>query len=292
MIDRILLPLDGSDVAEEVIPYGEELAKKLGAEVILFHTCVPEYRLACNMHRLYLEKTAELMQERLEKASPKGESPRVQAAFLRGDFARSICDYVAAKDIDLVIMAAYGFTSIRVRKTGSVADRIFRLLECPSLLIRTGDSERARDRERLISRILLPLDGSEHAEMALPIVQELASKLKAEVNLFTMVKKAYLSDGSDNKKANAAEQKRIQNYLQGIEKKLKQQGINASNGLTLGEKQAEAISEAVKKADADMVVMATRGRSPNHAWRPGSTAHKLLNTGNLPLLIVSKIEKR
>ena len=199
---------------------------------------------------------------------------------------------MAAKDIDLVIMAAYGFTSIRVRKTGSVADKIFRLLECPSLLIRTGDSERVRDRERLISRILLPLDGSEHAEMALPIVQELASKLKAEVSLFTMVKKAYLSDGSDNKKANAAEQKRIQNYLQGIEKKLKQQGINASNGLTLGEKQAEAISEAVKKANADMVVMATRGRSPSHAWRPGSTAHKLLNTGTLPLLIVSGAEKR
>jgi nucleotide-binding universal stress UspA family protein len=207
MIKKIILPLDGSDAAEEVIPYGEEFAKKLGCEVILFHTCVPEYRLACNMHRLYLIKTAELMQERLIKDSVDGKAPKVTAEFLRGDFAISLTDYVAAKDVDLVIMAAYGFTSIRVRSSGSVAAKIFRLLQCPSLLIRTGDSER-RDINNLMHRILVPMDGTKEGEAALPLVSELALKLKAKVNLFTMTPKTYLAAEVEDKKSNTAGQHR------------------------------------------------------------------------------------
>ena len=291
MIKKIILPLDGSDAAEEVIPYGEELAKKLGCEVILFHTCVPEYRLACNMHRLYLIKTAELMQERLEKEGTKGEVPKVKAEFLRGDFAISLTDYVAAKDVDLVIMAAYGFTSIRVRSTGSVASKIFRLLQCPSLLIRNGDSER-RGKNNLMSRILVPMDGTRGGEAALPLVSELALKLKAKVNLFSMTPKSYLAAEVEDEKANTASQRRTASYLTSIESELDKQGIKASSATSLGDDVASAIIEAVKVVDADIVVMATRGRSPSHVWAPGSIAHKMLNTGDLPLLIVNKTESR
>jgi len=288
MIKKVLLPLDGSDAAEEVIPYGEELAKNLGAELILFHTCVPEYRLARNMHRLYLVKTAELMQARLAKDCP--ECPRVQAEFLQGDFATSLTDYVAARDIDLVVMAAHGFTSIRVRKTGSVADKIFRLLQCPSLLIRNGDAER-RGKKKLMSRILLPLDGSKGGEAALPLVRQLAGKLKADVNLFSMADKAFLAGEVEDTKSNNAARKRTAAYLSGVEAGLKKDGIKVSSTAGLGTDVAAAIEEAVDNVDADLVVMATRGRSPSTAWAPGSISHKILNTGDLPLLIVNKTEE-
>jgi len=288
MIKKILLPLDGSDAAEEVIPYGEELAKNLGAEVILFHTCVPEYRLACNMHRLYLVKTAELLQERLNKTCPGG-APKVQAEFLRGDFATSLTDFVAARDIDLVVMAAHGFTSIRVRKTGSVADKIFRLLQCPSLLIRNGDTER-RGKKKLMNRILVPLDGSKGAEAALPLVSELAGKLKAEVCLFSMAARVFLAGDVEDTKSNNASKRRTAGYLGEIEARFKKEGIKVSSAAGLGNDVAAAIEEAVKAYDTDLVVMATRGRSPSTAWAPGSIAHKMLNTGDLPLLIVNKTE--
>lgn len=273
MLDKILLPLDGSDAAEDVFPYGEELARRLGSEIILFHACVPEYRLARNMHRLYLEKTAELMQERLKKDLPQGKESQVRAEYVFGDFAKSICSYVAANDIGLVIMAAYGFTSARIRKTGSVADKIFRLLRCPTLLIRAENVQRARDRKKLISHILLPLDGSHDSEVALPIAQELALKLEATITLFRMT---------------GAEPGHARGYLEDIARKLRQQGVAATGMVTSGDDRAKAITGAVKKADADLVIMATRGRSPTAAWAPGSIAHKLLNMGGLPLLIVSK----
>ncbi len=288
MIKKVLLPLDGSDAAEEVIPYGEELAKNLNTEVILFHTCVPEYNLACNMHRLYLEKTAELLQERLNKAC-SGGAPNVRAEFLRGHFANSLTDYVAAKDVDLVVMAAHGFTSIRVRKTGSVADQIFRLLQCPSLLIRNGNAER-RGKKKLISRILVPLDGSKPGEAALPLVSQLADALKAEVCLFSMASKTFLSGEVEDNKANNASKRRTADYLARAEAAFKKEGIRVTSTAGLGTDVAAAIEEAVDACNSDLVVMATRGRSPNTAWAPGSIAHKMLNIGDMPLLIVNKSE--
>ncbi len=54
MFERILLPLDGSNIAEAAIPYGAELAARLGSELILFHACAPEHQPFSNMHQLYL----------------------------------------------------------------------------------------------------------------------------------------------------------------------------------------------------------------------------------------------
>lgn len=279
MLNKILLPLDGSDVAEAVFPYGEELAKKLGSEIILFHVCVPEYRLARNMRRLYLEKTAELMQERLKKDHPKSIELKVHTEFIIGEFAKSACAYVAANDIGLVIMADHGFTSVRVKVVGGVTDSIFRLLDCPALLVRTGGAQPAKDKKDLFSRILLPLDGSsKDGEIALPFVAELSLKLKAKVSLFRMV--------------NKNEQEGANSYLKSIERKLKHQGINATSSITLGDDPAKEITTAGNKADADVVVMATRSRLPINAWAPDSITHKLLNTGNLPLLVVRKTAEK
>ncbi len=290
MLERILLPLDGSDLAEAVIPYGEELARKLGSEVILLHVCPPDHKLAHNMHRLYLEKMAELMQERLKNGA------KVRSQHLFGDFAKVICDYIEKNDIGLLIMVAHGFTSLKVRLMGSIVDRIFRLVSCPTLLIRAGDGIQAKKKE-LIGRILLPLDGSKNSEVAIATAQELALKLKVEVSLYRMAKKAYYAPskedivgdrGIDDEVIDRAEKERTQAYLKGIEDRLKQQGIDTASSVTLGDDPAKEITAAGREADADLVVMATRGRSPITAWAPGSIAHKLLASGDLPLLIVRK----
>jgi nucleotide-binding universal stress UspA family protein len=125
MIDRILLPLDGSDAAEAVFTYGELLAERFGSDIFVFHACVPEYRLARKMHQLYTQKTAELMQRRLTDRCPEGKRSRVHAEFISGEFASSIRQFVKTHNISLVIMADHGFTSCRIKPVGSVADKIF-----------------------------------------------------------------------------------------------------------------------------------------------------------------------
>ena len=297
MLDRVLLPLDGSDLAEAVVPYGAELARKLGSEVILLHVCEPDHKLAHNMHRLYLEKMAELMQQRLKKGPAEGKGGRVRTEHLFGDFTEEICNYIEKNDIGLLVMIAHGFTSLKVRIVGSIVDKIFRLVRCPTLLIRTGDGRQVKEKTEPIGRILLSLDGSKNSEIAIPIAQELALKLKAKVSLFRMAKKAFYTSskddivgdiGIDDREIDKAEQEDSQAYLKSIEEKLRQQGIDTTSSVTLGDDPAKEITAAGREAKADLVVMATRGRSPVTAWAPGSIAHKLLSTADLPLLIVRK----
>lgn len=298
MFDRILLPLDGSDLAEAVFPYGEELARRLGSEVILLHVCEPTHKLAHNMHRLYIEKMAELMQQRLKQDCPQGKEARARAEHLFGDFSQSICQYVEKNGIGLVIMVAHGFTSLKVRVMGSIIDKVFRLVRCPTLLIQTGNTRQVEERKGLIRRILLPLDGSDNSEVALPIVAELAVKLKAKVTLFRMAPRAYYAEskhdivgevGIYDAELDMAEQERAHLYLHNIEEELRQRGIEVTHSVVLGTDPAQEISKAGKKANANLVVMATRGRSPITRWAPGSIAHKLLNVGDSPLLIVRQV---
>ena len=93
MFNRVLLPLDGSDLAEAVFPYAEELARKLGSEIVLFHVCESSHKLALNMHRLYLEKSAELLRQRLDLCD-KGKKAKV-----RTEFVAYCCPLTALKTV-------------------------------------------------------------------------------------------------------------------------------------------------------------------------------------------------
>ena len=289
MFEKILLPLDGSDLAEEVIPYGEELSVKLGAELILFHVCDESHQLAHNMHRHYLEQLAEISRKKPGKC-------KVSTVHLFGDFAQTISDYCDSNNIGLVIMVAHGFTSLKVKVMGSIVDKVFRLLNCPSMLVQTGDARRKGAKKHLIQRILLPLDGSEYSETAIPYATELGSKLGADLVLYTMAKRSHMvtpkSDiigetGMNDEAVNAAEVKRSRSYLKGMAEEMADNGFNVDVMVSLDDDQGNAITRACQETAADLVVMATSGRQPITAWAPGSVAHKLLNKGDLPLLIVS-----
>jgi nucleotide-binding universal stress UspA family protein len=141
------------------------------------------------------------------------------------------------------------------------------------MLIRTCGPYQISDKEKVIGRILLPLDGSKDSEKAIPIVQDLAQQLKTDVILFMMVQ-------------NSVQEKKAKEYLKGIGSALEQLGINVKWRIGIGEDKAKEINEAGKEVLADLVVMATLGRSLNDTWAPKSVARKLLNTGNRPLLIV------
>lgn len=274
MIERILLPLDGSDAAEAVFTYGELLAERFGSDIIIFQACIPEYSLARKMHQLYIQKTSELMQRRLNDSCPEGKRPQVHAEFVSGEFANSIRQFVKTHNISLVIMADHGFTSCRIRPVGSVVDKIFRLLDCPTMLVRTCGPYQISDKGKIIGRILLPLDGSKNSEKAIPIVQDLALKLKSEVILFMMVQK------------DSVQEKETTKYLKGIGSALQRLGINVRWRVVVGEDKAKEINESGKEVLSDLIVMATLGRSLVDTWAPKSVARKLLNTGDRPLLIV------
>jgi nucleotide-binding universal stress UspA family protein len=287
MFEKILLPLDGSVLAEEAIPYAEEMATRIGSAITLIHVCSPKDKESHNMHRLYIEKMADIMQNRLKE--------KVKSEHFIGDLAGKICDYVNQNDIGLVIMTAHGRSKLRVRLMGNRVDGIFRLVNCPTMLIQTVDTRTTRCAGGCIHNIMLSLDGTETGETALPIAEELAKGLGAKLTLFQMAKESqYTKSDNDiigdtglkDDELNAAEIERVKAYLGIIKEKLQSKGIETTSIVTLGTDPAKASTKAAKESEADLQVMASRGHLPVTAWAPNSIAHKLLNTSDIPLMVV------
>jgi len=285
MFEKILLPLDGSPLAEEAIPYAEELATKMGSEITLIHVCPPKDKDVHKMHRFYIEKMADNMQDNLKV--------KVKAKHFTGDLAGNICDYINENNIGLVIMTAHGRSKLRVKLLGNRVDSIFRLVSCPTLLIQTVDTRATRCAGGCFNNILLSLDGTEIGETALPVAEELAKGLGAKLTLFQMAKESQYTKSEDDiigdtglkdDELNAAEVERVKAYLGGIKEKLK--GIEVDSIVTLGTDPAKASTRVAQEIGADLQVMASRGHLPVTAWAPNSIAHKLLNTSDIPLMVV------
>jgi nucleotide-binding universal stress UspA family protein len=297
MFKRIMLPLDGSEVAEITLPYSEELARELGSELILFHVRGPEHEYYERMHQMYLDRLAETSELNIRKDQPMGKDVRVTTLVESGEPHENICNFVEKNGIDLIIMASVSAAGIKVAKTlGSVADHVCRTVPIPVMLIRPQDIQRIESKKRLINRILLPLDGSKLSKLALPVVEELAVKMKTPITLFQMahIIIPYNADGMTMDvitptyytQLSESEERRVQAEMVALEKELRGKSLIVDHSVTSGFNAANEIIEVSKKISADLIVMSTHGRSGLGRWFLGSTTEKVLRHGEVPLLLV------
>ena len=106
MFERILLPLDGSEVAEAALSYGEELAGRLGAELILYFVHGPEQHKQEHAHQAYLDRLAETMRRNTQTTQPGGAGVKVTSVVDAGEPARNICSLADRSKADLIVMTA------------------------------------------------------------------------------------------------------------------------------------------------------------------------------------------
>jgi len=299
MFERILLPLDGSEQAEMALPYGEELGRRLGSELILFHVCGPEHQQYQRMHQMYLESLAETLARNMKKGRPKGREVKVTAKIETGSPSGNICSLVQKDDIGLIVMTAVGASGLKVAMLGSVADHVCRTVPIPVLLIRPQGMNQAEGKKRLINHILLTLDGSDLSKLALPVGEELAAKLKVQITLFQMAHMIYPYYGGtsaimggmpmpviDYVQLSDVEEKRVRAEMIALEQELRKKGLTVTHTVTSGTDAANEIIEVGKKLGADLVVMSTHGRSGLGRWVSGSVTEKILRYGEMPLLLV------
>ena len=196
----ILVPLDGSAIAEQILPAVRMLAPIMGAKVNLLHV-VPE------MDRFQLETQDDFREpfatEREQRMSSwdtlRHNAERYlepQAAALRaagigttfevrlGAPAEIIVDVSERGPVDLVAIATHGYSGIKRWALGSVTDKLVHAVHMPVLVVR-GSAEPPVT-EHALKRILVPLDGSALARQALPFAAELARATQAELILLTI----------------------------------------------------------------------------------------------------------
>ena len=146
MYKKILAPLDGSELAECVLPHVESIAKGCDAqEIILLRVVEPlhlyrstEYSISPEERQRLEDQDMDTARDYLERLSKqtKYDGANVQLEVLSGKAAETIADYATQKEIDLITIATHGRSGVSRWVWGSVADRILRSACVPVLMVR------------------------------------------------------------------------------------------------------------------------------------------------------------
>ncbi len=309
MYKRMLVPLDGSDLAEIVFGYAKELAGRLDLDVILFHVYGPEERELVPLHRAYVERAADLIRRQSEEVREKtGIHPGGKAVEARGELAvgypaEEILRYADDNEIDLILMATHGRSGIKRWAMGSVADKVLRVSKVPVWLVRAGIPEEIVYDKWPTRTILVPLDGSELAESVFPHVEAVAKQRGAEL-VDVVLLRVYehpiipsdypptmpLSWEEHVEQEMAKGRQASEQYLAKVEKRFKDVGLRVRSevlvGKTLGGNPADEIIDHANRNPFNLIVMATHGRSGLSRWAYGSVAEKVLLGASSPILVV------
>ena len=135
-----------------------------------------------------------------------------------------------------------------------------------------------------LERVLVPLDGSGCAEMILPKVEKLATELKASIALLR-VAYAHTFPGVDPSDAEVKVVREAEEYLRGIENRLKAKGFKVDSHVRYGNDAEEILDHAAQK-DIDFIAMTTHGRSGVKRFLIGSVAEKILRHSPKPIFLV------
>lgn len=278
MIERILVPLDSSELAEAVLPYVEQLAARTGAGVRLL--TVVRNEAERGQASAYLQaKRDQLRAQAMEvsvSVAPDGE-------------AETILAEADAWNVDLIAMSTHGRSGVLRWVFGSVADKVVHGSSRPLLLV-SSRPPRERPAEIKIERILVPLDGSELSLTVLPYVEDLAKALGASLVLFNAVIPLDIYPGTEVAPARVGSilddlMAQAQSFLTTVEKECEGRGVKARSIATIGFP-VDEIGRVATEVGASLIALASHGRSGLRRWVMGSVADGVVRRSSLPCLMV------
>jgi nucleotide-binding universal stress UspA family protein len=306
MYKKMLVPLDGSKLAEVVLPHAKELAGRLHLDLVFLHVCSPNESEAFPVYQAYVEHAAKIVKLKFREVQDKTGAPfgnkvmKIYAEVTVGNAAEQILRCVDEKGIDLILMAARGWSGIKRWAIGSNADKVLRASEVPVWLVGGGLSEGIVDDNWPYTTILVPLDGSPAAESVLPhvvtLTRQLGSKLVKKVVLLKVCEQhfiaadypqagMFLSLSEHVRRLTDYVKREAEQYLGRIQEQLASAGIMVKSEVLMG-KPANEIIDYADKNYPNLIIMATNGHSGISQGEYGRVAYKVLRGVSSPILMV------
>jgi nucleotide-binding universal stress UspA family protein len=298
MYEKIMVPLDGSNAAERVLPYAEEIANKFNSEIALVSVAEPSPAESDHLFLAYLRTIQEKVKTELGKWGAKTGTP-VTMDVLTGKPAQEILSYAADKNVSLVVMASRGRSGEGPWLLGNIAAKVLRATTKPVLLVRKEAPAESLQRKGLIKKILVPLDGSKVAEQIVPYAEDLARGTGAELILFHAYQtflgvisgEAMVTMSAEEiKEVNDHREEEAKAYLKTMTGTLREMGLTVSEVVVSGDP-ADAILSYAESNGVDIISMSTHGLSGIKRWVFGSVTDKVLHAGDMPVLVARAAEQ-
>ena len=298
MFDHILVPLDGSSLAECVLPHVVAIARALGARVTLMqvlertegqgltHLVDPlGWYMGAAEARTYLDGLASRLRE---------AGLQVEHVFLEGQAAGRIIEFAQNHGVDLIVLSSHGRSGLSGWNVSSIVLKIILRAYLPVMIVRAYHPP-AQDLTGLrYRRLLVPLDCSQRAECVLPLAIALARFHEAEllavhvVNRPQMPHRAPLTPEERELAHKIVERNRLEatRYLKQLQPRL---DVNVRTHLGISDHAAETLHDLVDQADVDLVILSAHGYSGGVKWPYGSMVVNFIGYGATPLLIVQDL---
>jgi nucleotide-binding universal stress UspA family protein len=299
MFEKILVPLDGSALAQAILPYVVIVAKGFHSRVILLHVAETALDHEAPEQKTYADETMERIRPMAESylagvADELGrEGIDVETKVVKGQAAAQIVEHADKENVGLIAMSTHGRSGLARLVMGSGIDKILRACEQPVLLVRPRDEGAGGEAGGRLAKIIVPLDGSDAAEAVLPFAEELAKALGLEAILIqvigveTTVHFGPMAADSWPVPSDVLQRLDVvaSGYLTGLAKQLKDKGLTVQWEVLRGSA-ASRIVEFARETPDSLVAMTTHGRSGFRRWVMGSVTDEVVRHTGEPVLVM------
>ncbi len=320
MFTRILVPLDGSSLAEGAIPHAELFSRIFNAKIFLLQVLDPpdERESTQNVEPLgwqirkaeadmYLKGIATRIREHLGEIPPAAEEEgksRVEYHVREGKAAENIVDFAHGENIDLVVISTHGAGGLSRWNLSSVTQKVINLIYLPVLIIRSYDRANTTDIIERYRKILLPIDCSRRAECSITAAVELtrgemskiASAEKSKLILAAVIRppEMPLAEPFPPEITKILDQLSkvsrlaVGKYLDEMKERLP---VQIETSIVEGTSVATTIHELADQPDIDLVILCAHGYSGKGTWPYGTVTRNYIEHGEKPLLVIQDLPR-
>jgi nucleotide-binding universal stress UspA family protein len=300
MFQRLLVPLDGSRLAEAVLPVVERIAISCESAVILLHVIERGAPAAVHgeAHLTAPDEATAYLGRVAEGLRASGIAVEYHTHDVpEGDVARSIAQHATEERADLIALCTHGGGGMRDLLFGSIAQQVLRRGTSPVLLTRPAEEGTPAGFEP--RTVLVPLDATAAAEAALPVAAALAWALGATLHLVMVVATQGTVRGERQAStsllpaaARAAldlEEQDAGDYLEALAARLRTPTLPITTEVRRGNVPSALAAEAAEPG-VGLIVVATHGRAGLQAVWAGSTTAQLLARTRAPVLLLRLLD--
>ncbi len=304
MINHILVPLDGSTLAECVLPHVIAIAPVTNARVTLLHVMQPLQNgrggpavdpVEWHLQKQNSEKYLGQIVDQLNAADILG----VERHILEGDPAIGVVDFARHNNVDLIALSTHGQSGLSGWNVSGVVQKILLRSYKSILLVRAYLPSSAEMTKIRYKRLFIGMDGSPRSEFVLPFAISLAQSHLSHLILETVIEKphsitrfppsdeeAEWLDTFVERNSQAAS-----HYLQQLTAQFSMKGIKITTHVSTGHNAISVLHDLAEESKADLVMLAAHGSTGERRWPYGSVTTSFIAYGNTSLMILQDLSE-
>lgn len=302
LINHILVPLDGSTLAECVLPHVIAMAPVSNARVTLLHVMQQPHNgrdmpvvdpIEWHLRKQNMEKYLDQILSQLNESGVLG----VERVILEGNPANIVIDYARNNNVDLIVLSTHGQSGLSGWNVSSVVQKILLRSYKSILLVRAYVRTSGAVTKVRYKRLFVGMDGSPRSEFVLPFAIGLARFHKSQLILETVVERPqplnrFPLSNEDTEFVNKFVEKNYQaasRYLEQFLTQFPKKDLKLKAHVSTGDNAISVLHDMAEESNADLVLLAAHGSTGEKRWPYGSVTTSFIAYGNTSLLILQDL---